>query len=259
MSGMTTRRCCCLLLLAGLVAQAHAQGGDEAPRIVVMLEDFAPYSFVDEQGQTTGYAVELAREMLARAKVAASFEFSSWPRVMLRARSEPNVLVPAIVRLTEREALFHWLGQIGVRRGMLFRLKTRPEVQPKTLSEARAWRIGVLKDDVAERELSALGLLLGETLDRAPDYPALLRRFFAGRDDLLALSHQLAPAILRRHGYDPQLIEPVLKFSDSRPHMALSVQTPESLGLRLMKAWESMRRDGTVAAIAARYPGIGLE
>jgi len=255
----THRRRCLLLLLAGTVPAMPVRADDEAAHVAVMLEDFAPYSFTDEQGQPTGYAVELAREMLARARVGASFEFSSWPRVMLRARSEPNVLLPAIVRLTEREAMFHWLGQIGIRRGMLFRLKTRPEVQPKTLAEARAWRIGVLKDDVAERELSSLGLVLGETLDRASDYPALLRRFFAGRDDLLALSNQIAPAILRRHGYDPQLIEPVLKFSDSRPHVALSLRTPEPLRQRLMKAWDTMRRDGTVAAIAAKYPGIGLE
>ena len=256
---MKTRRRCCLLLLAGLALAVPVRAEDEATRITVMLEDFAPYSFTDGQGQPTGYAVELAREMLARARMTASFEFSSWPRVMLRARSEPNVLLPAIVRLTEREAMFHWLGQIGIRRGMLFRLKSRPEVQPKTLSEARALRIGVIKDDVAERELISLGLVLGETLDRASDYPGLLRRFFAGRDDLLALSNQIAPAILRRYGYDPQQIEPVLKFSDSRPHMALSLQTPEPVRQRLLKAWDSMRRDGAVATIAAKYPGIGLE
>ncbi len=224
-----------------------------------MLEEFPPYSFADGQGRPSGYSVDLAREMLARAKLEGHFEFSSWPRVMLRARNEPNVLVPAIVRLAEREPQFHWLGQISTRHGMLFRLRSRKDVQPRNLAEAKAYRIGVIKDDVSERELLALGLRLGHQLDRCADYPSLLRRFFAGHDELLALNQQLAPLILKQYHFDAQLIEPVLKFSDSRPSMALSLATDEALHQRLQKAWDAMRQDGTVAAIAARYTGISLE
>lgn len=261
----TRRRCLALLALSVgltpyLIGTARAEEPALPPRLTVMLEESPPYSFADAQGRPAGYSVELARELMARAHVEGSFEFSSWSRVLLRGRSEANVLLPAIVRLPEREAHYHWLGQIGTRRGTLYRLKSRAaEVQVKSIADARAYRIGVIRDDVSERELAALGLELGTTLDRSADYAALLRRFFAGRDELVALNQALAPAILRQYGYDPALVEPVLRFSESKPSMALSLQTPDALRQKLRETWEAMRKDGTLAAIAARYPMVTLE
>lgn len=163
------------------------------------------------------------------------------------------------VSLPEREAQFHWQGPIGLRRAALFRLKARSDVQPRTLAEARHYRTAVIKDDVSERELLALGWVAGPQLDRSADYPSLLRKFFAGRSELLALNQALAATVLRQYGHDPQLIEPVLRFAESRPSMALSLATEEALRRQLQQAWDGMRRDGSLAAIAARYPAITLD
>ncbi|MCV2367997.1 substrate-binding periplasmic protein [Roseateles oligotrophus] len=251
-------------LLGGSVASSQTSQATpiEPPRgpvIKVLMEELPPYSYTDVDGRPVGYAFELAQDLLARAKLPATFEFNSWARVILRSRNEGHVLVPAIVRLPERESLYSWLGQIATRRGTLFRLKTRPEIKLESINAATAYRIGVVKDDVSERELVALGLDATQHLDRSADHASLLRRFFAGRTDLMALNAALAPALLKQYGFDPGLIEPVLKFSESRPSIALSLPTDEATRQRLQQAWDAMRRDGTVAAIAARYPMISQE
>eukprot|EP01136_Pigoraptor_vietnamica_P043399 Opistho-1_new@18754 len=137
--------CSAMVLLFGAGAWAQTPP-TSPPRVRVMLEEFPPYSFTDARGKPSGYSVELAQELLKRAKVEGRFEFSSWPRVARRGLVEANVLIPAIVRLPEREAQFYWLGAISSRRGMLFRLKSRPEVQPHTLAEVRGYRTAVIKD-----------------------------------------------------------------------------------------------------------------
>ncbi len=246
--GKQRRRLLLGLGLAGLLGGARAQ-----QRLTVLLEEFAPYSFSDARGQAAGYAVELARELLVRARIAGDFEFSSWPRVSRRAQLQANVLLPAIVRLPEREAQFHWVAQISVRQGWLFRLRSRPDVRPRDLDAARAYLTAVIKDDVSEHELVTLGFSPDQHLDRSADYDIMLRKFFAGRSQLLALNRVLAPELLRRHGHDPQLIEPLLKFSESRPWIALSLPSSAVLAQNLRLAWDGMRRDGTVAALAARY------
>ena len=119
------------------------------------------------------------------AKIEPVFEFASWPRILLRARSEANVLVPAMVRLPEREAQFFWPAQIAVRRGALYRLKSRPDIKVRNVADAHAYRIAVVKDDVSERELLALGLNQTQNLDRSVDHASQLRRFFAERTELL--------------------------------------------------------------------------
>ncbi len=248
-----------VVFLSSNPAFSQTQLQQQAPIIKVLMEELPPYSYTDIEGRPTGYAFELAQELLGRAKLPASFEFNSWARVMLRSRNEAAVLVPAIVRLAEREAQFHWLGQIATRHGTLFRLKSRQDIKLSHLGAASSYRIGVVKGDVSERELVALGLDAQQGLDRSADHAGLLRRFFAGRTDLLALNAALAPALLKQNGFDPSLIEPVLKFSESRPSMALSLQTDQATRERLQQAWDAMRRDGAIAAIAARYPSIALE
>jgi polar amino acid transport system substrate-binding protein len=254
------RRDCLRALLAGagcLGLRRMALG--QAVSIKVLMEELPPYTFTDVEGRPAGYAFELAQELLARAKMPASFEFSSWARVLLRGRSEAQVLLPAIVRLAERESQFHWLGQIATRRGTLFKLKSRTDIKADALKAASGLRIGVVKDDVSDRELIALGLEATQTLDRSADHASLLRRFFAGRTDLLALNPALAPALLKQYGFDFGLIEPVWKFSDSKPSMALSLATDEATRAHLQKTWDAMRRDGSIASIAARYPMIDIE
>lgn len=240
----------CLLLALSLLfgaAEAHE-------RITVPLEDLPPYSYPDAQGQAQGYAVDLARELLRRAALPGDFEFNSWPRVMRLGQSQPNVLLPAIVRIPKREALFYWLGTITLRQGVLYRLKSRPEVQVRDAEALKAYRIAVVKEDVAEQELTHLGLQLGVHLDRSADVGSVLRKFFAGRTELVALNPQFVDRLFRQHGLDPSLIEPVYSYPAlARPSIALSLKTEPQVRQRLQQAWDGMRRDGTVASLARQH------
>lgn len=242
-----------LLLAPTLLLPGRQAVASNAQRLTVLLEEFRPFAMRGPDGQPEGFGVDLARELLARARLEAVYEFDSWPRVLQRAREQANILIPAIVRLPEREAQFRWIAQISQRRGMLYRLRSRPDVKLQEVADAKRYLTGVIKDDVSERELVALGLQPGEHLDTSGDYTVLLRKFFAGRVQLVAFNSLLVSTILEAYGYSAQDLEPVLTFSNSRPSMALSLKSEESLARRLRQAWEQMRADGSAAAIANRH------
>lgn len=242
-----------LLLAPTLLLPGARVKASQTWRITVLLEEFRPFSMRGADGQPEGFAVEISRELLGRAGVEAVYEFDSWPRVMQRAREHPNILVPAIVRLPEREPQFRWIAQISQRRGTLYRLRSRSDVKLQEVADAKRYLTGVIKDDVSERELLALGLQPGEHLDASGDYTVLLRKFFAGRVQLVAFNSLLMSAIVESYGYSAQDLEPTLAFSSSRPSMALSLKSDEALARRLRQAWEQMRSDGSAAAIATRY------
>ena len=239
-------------------AQARATTRDDGP-LTVLLEAIAPFSFQDAEGKPVGYAVELMQELLRRCKLAARLEFNSWASIYQRAQTQPRVLVADMTRLAEREKLFYWIGPTATRRLFLYRLKSRPEVQPLTLEGAKAFKTAVIRDDASERDLLARGFELGRHLDRSPDYAALLRKLFARRDELMAMNSTVAAATLHRYGYDLKQIEPVVKVSDSHAFMALSLNSGAALCARLSRGWETMRHNGTVATIAARYPSVALD
>lgn len=230
-----------------------------AEPLTVLLEPVPPFSYRNAEGQPAGYAVELMQEMLKRCQLKAQVEFSSWTRIYQRVKAEPRVLVVSMARLEEREPLFYWIGPTAARRVFLYRLKSRPEVQPLTLEGAKAYRIAVIRDDAAERDLLAHGFEIGTQLDRSPDHAAMLRKLFAQRDELVALNSTVAAATLAQFGYDFNQIEPLVKLSETRLFMALSRGSGDALHAQLLRAWDGMKRDGTVAATAARHPYVVLD
>lgn len=247
-----------LALLPALGVRAAEPGDPASAPLTVLLEPVRPYSFPDADGKPTGYAVDLMQEMLRRCHLNGQLEFNSWAGIYQRALADPRVLVVSIVRLGEREPNFYWIGPTAARRAYLYRLKARADVHVSSLDSARAYRIGVIRDDATERDLLSKGFELGKQLDRSPDHAALLRKLFAGRDELVALNSAVAAATFESFGYDFNKVEPVLKLSDIKLYMAVSRSSGPALYAKLLSAWDAMRRDGTVAAIAARYPNVSL-
>ncbi len=256
---MTRRRG--LLLWLGIQAAwllsnspAQAQAGEA---ITVLLEPVPPFSYPDANGQPAGYAVELMEEMFRRSGLSHQVEFNSWARIYQRAVGQPRTLVVSMARLPEREALFHWIGPTAARRVYLYRLKSRPDVQAPTLEAAKAYKIAVVREDAAERTLLAHGFELGKQLDRSPDHAAMLRKLFVQRDELIAANSSVAAAVMEKMGYDFKQLEAEAKLSEISLYMGLSKgEGSPALHLKLQTAWDGMRKDGTIAAIAARHPYV---
>jgi len=156
-------------------AQSASSVGSAEP-LTVLLEPVPPFSYEDPSGQPAGYAVELMQELLKRSGHGYKAEFNSWARIYQRAQSTPRVLVVSMARLAERESAFFWIGPTAARRVFLYRLKSRPEINPPTLEAAKAYKIAVVREDAAERDLVAQGFELGKQLDRSPDHAAMLRK-----------------------------------------------------------------------------------
>lgn len=251
------------LLLASVSHALSAQvplneASDEA--VLVLLEPVPPFSYADANGRPLGYAVELMEELMRRSGLRHRVEFNSWARIYQRAQTHNRTLIVSMARLPEREALFHWIGPTAARKVYLYRLKSRTDVQPKTLEAAKAYKIAVVREDAAERTLLTHGFEFGTHLDRSPDHAAMLRKLFIQRDELVAANSTVAAAVMEKLGYDFKQIEPVVKLSEVSLFMGLArIEGNQTLYVKLQLAWDSMRRDGTVAAIAARHPFVALE
>ncbi|MDC8784903.1 substrate-binding periplasmic protein [Roseateles koreensis] len=227
--------------------------------IIVMLEDLHPYSYRDTQGAPAGYAVEIAHEMLRRAGLNGRFEITSWSRVLAKGRTVPGVLIPAIVRLPEREKEFYWVGTAARRQAMLYRRRNRADISVSSMQDIHRYRTAVVIGDASEHEMLALGLTAERHLDRSADYGIALRRFFSDRADLLVISKSLAPTVLKQYGYNIADLEPVLKLRESASSVALSLGTEAATRNKLQQAFDAMHRDGALAELAARYPAITLD
>ena len=91
-----------LLLLQPMVCLAELR---------LLTEQAPPTSFLRD-GQPEGYAVEVVRELIRRTGNQARIELMPWTRAYFLAKSEADTGLFSVVRTTEREALFQWVGPI---------------------------------------------------------------------------------------------------------------------------------------------------
>ena len=142
----------CALLLAKPI---HAASAVE-PRLVVYAESNDVDSRVVESGGNRtieGYASELVRSVLAEAGYRANIRVVPWARLMQFLQTESNVLAFNMTRPPDREGGFQWIGEIRPVSFKLWGLRERIDELPRTLAEARHFRVSSDHNDVAAHYL----------------------------------------------------------------------------------------------------------
>ncbi len=149
------------------------------------VTETTPYTYV-EGTKVAGTATEVVELTLQRAGLTDyTLRLYPWARAYDMALKEPGVLIFLIARTAAREDQFRWVGEIMKIQYHLYRLKSRP-LDINTLESAKAYTIGVMRDDVRQQYLRSKGLQAAggfgpvagcfqETVERsggsgAPDY-----------------------------------------------------------------------------------------
>lgn len=108
-------------------------GSAAGANIQAVTEELPPYNYRDRDGLVTGLSVDLLQRMVDRSKLSLDskgVQLLPWARAYQMALHQPNTVIFSIVRLPEREALFHWVGPIAPRTLWFYRLAKREEVRP---------------------------------------------------------------------------------------------------------------------------------
>ncbi len=228
----------CSLGLLGLTV-------DAAPLRVVTEE--TAYSYLQD-GRVAGSASEVVEATLARAGLDdAQIALYPWARAYDIALSEPNVLIYLIARTPEREALFRWVGEIMRIDYHFYKLRQRVDIRVPALEAAKAYRIGVLRDDVRHQYLKAQGFQkIVVTAHNSDNFKRLLN----GQVDLVPMPERDIVALCAASGVAPDTVERVFTPNTAtRLYMALSRQTDEQTSQRLRASFDQLRAEGVVARL----------
>ncbi len=220
----------------------------EAAPLRVVTEETA-YSYLKE-GKVSGPATEVVEATLQRAGLHDyQIGLYPWARAYDMALQEPGVLVYLIARTSDREALFRWVGEIMRIEYHFYKLRGRDDIRVPDLEAAKAYRIGVLREDVRHHYLQANGFTkVVVTAHNSDNFKRLLN----GQVDLVPMPEQDMIALCNEVGLDPGEIERVFTPDHStRLYMAYSRLTDDETVLRTQAAFEHLQADGTVARIMA--------
>ncbi|WP_072786626.1 substrate-binding periplasmic protein [Duganella sacchari] len=240
-----------LAMVALLPLSLRAMAADP---MMVVTEEFSPYSYL-AQGKVVGYSTEVVSEALQRAGLTYSVQVYPWARAFHLARSQPNVLIFSIVRTPEREAQFHWLAQLAPRSTYLYKLKTRHDIQVRTVEDLRPYRIAATRGDIVEEQLHQFGL----TADLAAGDASSIRKLMAGRVDLMVASELSIKGICGRTQVRCALLERTMPMPGlTEYYVAASLSTPAATVQALRTGLEKLKSSGFMQRTADKY-GVSLK
>lgn len=97
----------------------------------------------------------IMRAMLEESGLEFQVSVVPWSRILKGLETESNALAYPVLRTPEREDRFHWLGLIRPIEANLCGMRNRLDELPRTLSDARDFRIGVIRGDSFDDYLRA--------------------------------------------------------------------------------------------------------
>ncbi|MEX6502860.1 substrate-binding periplasmic protein [Pseudomonas zhanjiangensis] len=243
MRGTSRSRWMCLLLAGCLCAAVQAEP------LRLYTEQYPPINY-SENGQPTGLATEVVREIMRRTGQSAPISVVPWARGYQQAQVRPNTGLFVTMRTAEREPLFKWVGPL-VRSATGFYALRSAGVQIDSLAQARQARaIVVPRDWYSHQYLRAAGFAnlypVGEPLQ-------MVRMLKRGRIQLMVLDNLSLATLLRRGGIAVGEVELVYTFMHSDAYIAFSPQTDEALINRWQEELDDMKADGSFAAIYRKW------
>ena len=223
-----------------------------AQTIQAVTEDAPPYTYV-EQGKVVGPVTEVVEQSLQRAGFKDyRVSLYPWARAYDLAQKQPHVLIFLIARTPAREAQFHWTGEIMKIEYHLYRWRGR-SVEVPQLDAARAYSIGVMRDDVRQQYLQSKGFQrLAVSAQWSDNFAKLIKR----QVDLVPLTEDDATSLCAEAHFDCSGLERVLTLEEASTglYMAYSKSTPDATVQKTRTAFERLKADGTVRRTLDKKP-----
>lgn len=239
----------CWLVCGGVVALA-------AEPVRVLTEEFPPYNYTD-QGRITGLGTEVVEAVLRELGMQGQFQSLPWARAYETAINSPGVLLYSVVRTSEREKLFKWVGVIAPADYHLFALAGR-DIRLTSLEDAKRWQIGTVQQSVGEQYLLAQGFQKGQNLQSSVRNELNFEKLQQGRIDLWIMNRLTAYQLIRQVGHEPtKTLQDVLRIdalsSQGGYYMAFGAQTPDAMVERFRRGLQAIVRNGTYDQIQRKW------
>ncbi|MES2818793.1 MAG: transporter substrate-binding domain-containing protein [Pseudomonadota bacterium] len=239
------------VLLGGLGCCLAAR----AQPLHLYTEEYPPLNF-SRDGEATGFATEVVREILRGTGQSASIEVATWARGYKQTQTRADTGLFVTMRTREREALFKWVGPLTSNITHFYGLKTST-LQLRNLDDARAASaIGVPRDWYSQQLLRREGFT---NLYPLVGPEQMVRMLKLGRVELIAVDDLSLAALLAKGELRREDVRPLLAFVRTYSYIAFSPLTDDALVQRWQSELDRIKADGRFAGLYRHWlPGHAL-
>lgn len=226
-----------------------------AEELITVTENLPPLQFTNQDKHVDGATTEIVRTLLTKAEIESDIFIFPWARTYEIAKKRKNTLVYSLVRSKEREDDFIWIGELYKIKAYLTKLKSRDDLQVKTLVEAKQYKTGIIRLDIAENFFRNHGFTETKNMILASNYNVLWRWLYSGRVDFAVTNNLIWKEKILEINENPEQLELYYELEDfsSNMYLAASKTTDPEIVTKLIRAYQLMVKEGEISQILQKW------
>jgi len=227
----------------------------EAKPIMVLTEHLPPYQ-IDSSSGVSGFATDIVKRTFENAGISYQIEMQDWSRAYQRTLRQADTCIYSISKSTERTPLFQWVGALAYNATSLYSLKNRPDIQLKTLEDAKKLITAVTRDDITHHYLLKQGFKEGEQLYMLENVPSMLLVLQGRKDiDLVLINDTILKYRAMESGVPLDALQKQLEVTDLPLdfHLACSLTTSAATVAKLSLSLQQLKDSGEFEQIIASW------
>lgn len=230
-----------------------------AIEVEAFYSHFPPYEYKGDDGQPTGFSMEVFQAIAKQANITVSIKLLPWKRGVNEVKSAPNRVIFTATRNETREHNYKWVGPITGRHINLYKLITSKfNLDISTVSNEEAlsdiknkqYKIGVVSGDAIEQELKERGYATSIT----PIPNKLVEKFFRERHPLLARTALSLEFSIKKLNRNFSEVEKVAILNDKYSYYFMfNKDTPDTTIDQFQKALNVIKVNGVYQKIKDKW------
>jgi polar amino acid transport system substrate-binding protein len=239
-----------LCMLALSVMCGFATGVQaEAAGLKILTAENPPLNFLRD-GEVTGLAAEVVRELVNRTGTGGNIRLVPWQEGYQTLLEQPDVALFSMVMSAPRKYMAQWVGPLVSLDNNLYALKAS-NIQIANLEDAKkAGRIATVNKYFSEQLLKDEGFTNTQSY---PDRATTLRQLLDGKVQMVVSANTEMPAALEKIGASMDDVKNAFTVSTDLAYIAFSKGTSPALVARWQAALDEMKRDSSFAKIYAKW------
>ena len=219
-------------------------------KIEVVTEKYPPFQW-EEDGKIVGPSAQIVEAIIKKVGIEFTLDLYPWARAYKIAQGQKNVLIYSITRSEKREKLFKWVGALSSHQVYFWKLKSRKDINIKTLDDAKQFFIAGVRKDAKTQYLQNNGF---ENIAIVHSTDIAIKLLYANKVSLLIENEDLVLQV-GKLGYDFNEMEKVyyLKGFSQKLYVAFSLMTDDNLVEKFKKALEALKLSGEFDRIIKQY------
>jgi len=219
-------------------------------KIEVVTEKYPPFQW-EENGKIVGPSAQIIEAIIKKVGIEYTLDIYPWARAYKIAQNRKNVLIYSITRSEKREKLFKWVGALSSHKVYFWKLKSKKDINIKTLDDAKQFFIAGVRKDAKTQYLTNKGF---ENIAIVHSTDIAINLLFSNKVSLLIENEDL-PLQVKKLGYDFNEMEKVyyLEGFSQELFVAFSLMTDGVLVEKFKKALEELKLSGEFDKIISKY------